>query len=122
VRTCDASPAVSRELTAVLRRRALLYTAFPDDSPLERARRPIGELRVAVSLAHHHAQVLDDRIAGLVETLVDDFDPFGRVCGWDFLLDECREAADAFSGLALSIRMAGLQLSCSRVIDEARRA
>jgi hypothetical protein len=112
---------VSRELTAELRRRALLSAAFPADTPLERARRPIGELRAAVSLARHHGDVLDDRVAGLVEALVQEADPFSRAVAWDSLLDGCSDVADALSGLAFSIRQARLQLNCARIIDEARR-
>ncbi len=113
--------ASSRELTAVLRRRALLRAAFPDDSLLERARRPIGELRATVAAARHHAETLDDRIGGLVEAIVQEADPFSLAVAWDSLLGECTDVADAFAGLAVSIRMARIQVSCARIINETRR-
>jgi hypothetical protein len=119
-RVGSVAVAVADELAAELSKRALLAAVFPDDSPLERARRPIGELRAAVALSKHQADVLDDRIAGLVEAIIQEADPFCRMVAWDSLIDACNDTVAVFDGIAYSVRLARLQLTCARIIAEAR--
>jgi hypothetical protein len=100
---------VSRELTASLRRAALLKAAFPDPA----ARREVGELRVDALEAHFAGNAIEDAIAELVMSSVGrGLEPF---VAWAVLFQDSESAAVKLEEIALSIREHALTLQDIRM-------